>query len=67
MPGRLWQLDYEVHADSVPGRFRDWERVELSYWPVSLDLRPKAEVASGDVLPYVLRHLGPPVIPGDGF
>jgi len=30
MPCRLWQLDYEVHADSVPQSRWNRKRVELS-------------------------------------
>ena len=62
MTGRLRQFHYEVHADGVPGRIWNWERVKLSYRAMPLDLGSEAQTAHSDILPYVPRHLRPPVV-----
>ena len=60
--GGLWELDDEVHADRLPGCRWYGKGVQLSNWEVSLSFGVETEVAGGDILAYVPRHLWPPVI-----
>jgi hypothetical protein len=41
--------------------------MELSSWTTMLDLCPETKVACPCVLTNILRHLWPPVIPGNEF
>src|SRR5882757_10947706 len=55
----------EVHAEDIPTTLQDGERMELSGWAPSLDLRPETDVARPGILTNVSGHLWPPVAPGD--
>ena len=58
------EFDYEVHTDVFPSFRRDWERMEFTCWLLTECLRPQTQVASTDILPYVPRHLRPPIVAG---
>jgi len=49
MPCRLWQLDNEVHADSIPWSRWNRKRVEFSGQRTLDRFGPKAHVTGGDV------------------
>jgi hypothetical protein len=55
----------EIHAEDVPAVLWNGERMELSDWAASLDLRPETDVACLNILTNVSQHLWPPVVPGD--
>ena len=41
--------------------------MQLSYQRVSHHLCPEAEITGADILPYILEHLGPPIVVGYQF
>jgi len=67
MSCRLWQLDNEVHADSVPWSRWNRKSVELSGRRTSEWFGLKAHVTGGDVPANIPWHLWPPVVPRHYF
>ena len=62
-PVRFWELRYEVNADGVPRRIRDWGWVQFPGQKLANRLCAEAHIACRHILAYVPRHLWPPVIP----
>ena len=63
----IWELSNEVHTDNIPVTLWYGEWVKLSSPTAISDLCPEAGVTCPCILSDILRHLWPPVVPGDEF
>jgi len=60
----LRELYHKVNAKSVLSSIWYQDKVELSDWRFPREFCAETEITGAHVLPYISRHLGPPIVPG---
>ena len=65
--GGLWEFDHKIDAKRIPLCIQNKEQLKLANWRVLPGFCLETEIAGTYILADVLRHLGPPVVPGHQF